>query len=289
MFGEQWGSHRTGAWTHLSHEGSPLRPFLYCCAEEFSGVKWLFPLSLVCFFMPFSFEPIGTIHSCFKDKFGVPRQPGLVPSARGTLELFAPYNRAEAWTGVEGFSHLWIQFLFHQCIRDEPGLTVRPPRLGGNQRLGVFATRSTFRPNALGLSVVALERLECVADKVTLHLRGLDLIEGTPVLDVKPYIPYVDAIPQARAGFAQAPPARQLNVSFSRVAMAQLAHWQSKWPALEALVVEVIELDPRPAYLRRRESSEGGASRSFALRLYDLDIRWQCEGVEAVVTEILPV
>ncbi len=235
--------------------------------------------------MPFSVEPIGVIHSCFKEKFGAPRQPGLAPAARGTLELFAPYNRAEAWVGVEGFSHLWIQFLFHHCLRDEPRLTVRPPRLGGNRKLGVFATRATFRPNALGLSVVALERLECVADKVTLHLQGLDLIEGTPVLDVKPYIPYVDAIPEARAGFAPQPPARRLKVSFSDDAAAQLAQWQGRWPALEALIVEVIGLDPRPAYMQR-----GGAEgRSFALRLYDLDIHWQCEAGEALVTQIRPL
>ena len=234
--------------------------------------------------MSFSFDPIGVIHSCFKDKFGVPRQPGLVAAARGQLELFPPYNRAEAWVGIEGFSHLWIHFVFHQCLRDAPSLTVRPPRLGGNQRLGVFATRATFRPIPLGLSVVALERVERVGDKVTLHLEGVDLVEGTPVLDVKPYIPYVDAIPDARAGFAREAPAQQLWVVFSENATAELHRWEQRWPGLRALIEGVIGLDPRPAYLKQRDQGK-----SFALRLYDLDIRWQCGSDNAVVTEIRPV
>ena len=233
--------------------------------------------------MSFSFEPIGVIHSCFKEKFGVPRQPGLVQSARAELELFPPYNRAEAWAGVEAYSHLWINFVFHHCIRDEPNLTVRPPRLGGNRKLGVFATRATFRPNPLGLSVVALERVESVADKITLHLRGVDLVEGTPVLDVKPYIPYVDSIPQATAGFAQTAPGREFEVVFSEEASAGLARHGRRWPELVQLIEEVISLDPRPAYFKRSERDK-----PFAVRLFDLKIRWRIEGGVAVVTAIHP-
>ena len=172
--------------------------------------------------MSYSFNPIGIIHSCFKDKFGVPRQPGLVKSARGKLELYPPYNRVEAFAGIDVYSHLWINFVFHHCIREEPNLSVRPPRLGGNQKLGVFATRATFRPNALGLSVVELERVENVADKITLHLKGIDLVDGTPVLDIKPYIPYVDSIPEATAGFAQQAPGREFDVCFSAEAEQDL-------------------------------------------------------------------
>ena len=163
----------------------------------------------------FSFEPVGVIHSCFKEKFGIPRQPGLAPDARAVLELLPPYNRAEAVRGLEGFSHVWLSFIFHACLGEPWKPTVRPPRLGGNRRLGVFATRSTHRPNPIGLSAVELEKIEAAPGRVLLHLKGVDLLDGTPVLDIKPYLPYSDNIPGALGGFAPEMPAAPFEVSFA--------------------------------------------------------------------------
>jgi tRNA-Thr(GGU) m(6)t(6)A37 methyltransferase TsaA len=150
----------------------------------------------------FSLSPIGTIHSCYGEKFGIPRQPGLVKSATATLELLPPYNSPDALRGLDGFSHLWVIFLFHQSTRNQWKATVRPPRLGGNERVGVFASRSNFRPNPIGLSVVELLTVE----GTQLHLGGGDFLDGTPVLDIKPYLPYADCIPSATGAFATRTP-----------------------------------------------------------------------------------
>lgn len=152
--------------------------------------------------MTHSVSPIGYIRSCFMEKFAIPRQPLLAPAARGTLELLPPFDQAEALEGLEQVSHVWLLFLFHQALEDKPRLKVRPPRLGGNRSLGVFATRATHRPNGIGQSVVRLEGFEAGR----LWLSGIDLLDGTPVLDIKPYAPYADAVADARNGIADAPP-----------------------------------------------------------------------------------
>ncbi len=154
--------------------------------------------------------PIGVVHSCYKTKFGIPRQPGLVTAATGVIEMLPPYNHRDAFRGLEDFSHVWITFVFHLHQRETWSPLVRPPRLGGNIKMGVFATRSTFRPNNIGLSVVRLACVDTsVPGHVLLHLVslspsaryskpdqvGLDLVDGTPVLDVKPYLPYAGAVP----------------------------------------------------------------------------------------------
>ena len=160
-------------------------------------------------------HPIGIIHSCFSEKFGIPRQPGLVPVARAILEMRPPYDRDEAVNGLETFSHLWIIFVFHANPKGKWQPTVRPPRLGGNRRLGVFATRSGFRPNPIGLSVVRLEGIRRYKNKLLLDLSGVDLLDRTPVLDIKPYLPYVDSVPDAIGGFADRRPASAVTVVFS--------------------------------------------------------------------------
>lgn len=229
--------------------------------------------------MQYTFEPVGVIHSCFKDKFGAPRQPGLVKGAHGELELFPPYDRAEAVAGLEQFSHLWITFVFHHCLDAGVRLSVRPPRLGGNKRLGVFATRATHRPNPIGLSVVALDGIRQEQGRTRLLLSGLDLVEGTPVLDIKPYLPYADAIATARAGYAQSAPAVRLAVQFSATAGQECLEYEQRWPGLKALIESVIALDPRPAY--RQDEGE----RIFGICLHDLDVRWRvvAEGVAEVI------
>lgn len=156
----------------------------------------------------FGFRQIGVVRSPYKEKFAAPRQPGLVADGVGELHLLPPYNQAEAVRGLMEFSHIWLLFVFHQTPEGGWRATVRPPRLGGNSRMGVFATRSPFRPNPIGMSLVALEGITLRGADVILRLGSLDLVDGTPVVDIKPYLPYAESLPNARAGFAQAGPRR---------------------------------------------------------------------------------
>lgn len=155
----------------------------------------------------FCFEPIATIHSPFKEKFGTPRQPGLIPAARGIFELVPPYNTPETVRALETFSHLWLLFVFDRCSDAKWHPTVRPPRLGGNARVGVFASRSNFRPNPIGQSVVQLDSVDCAEDGVKLHVSNFDLLDQTPILDIKPYVRYADSLPDAQCSYAPEPPA----------------------------------------------------------------------------------
>jgi tRNA-Thr(GGU) m(6)t(6)A37 methyltransferase TsaA len=211
----------------------------------------------------FMFDAVGIVHSPFKEKFGIPRQPGLT-NIPAVIELLPPYNVADVVKGLDAFSHIWISFVFHAIERDWKPL-VRPPRLGGNEKLGVFATRSTHRPNPIGLSVVKLEKIDIV-DGVKLHVRGADLLDGTPVLDIKPYVPYVDSIDDARAGFALEPPQR-LRVMWQPQALQQVEKISSE---LRALIEDVLGYDPRPAYQDEPERVYGmllgGANVRFRIR-----------------------
>ena len=189
-------------------------------------------------------DPIGTVRSCFGGKFGVPRQPGLCPSAWGRLVFHESYRSPEAIRGIEGFSHLWLIFGFHETAGHGWKPTVRPPRLGGNQRVGVFASRSTYRPNGLGLSLVRLEGVEIGGGEgPVLLLGGLDLVDGTPVYDVKPYLSYAEAIPDAASGFAGDDIPR-LAVEVSDEAAAD---WLLLPERARAVIREALALDPRPA------------------------------------------
>jgi tRNA-Thr(GGU) m(6)t(6)A37 methyltransferase TsaA len=235
--------------------------------------------------MTYAFEPIGVIHSCFKEKFGIPRQPGLASEATATLELFAPYNSQEALAELAGFSHIWLVFVFHQALREGWRLTVRPPRLGGNQRIGVFASRAPFRPNPIGLSAVQLEGINCQDGRCRLRLRGADLLDGTPVLDVKPYIPYADALPEAVAGYAAQPPAVQFKVVFSAAAEAQcVAYERARYPALRRLIEQILQTDPRPAYRHGQ-----GDGQCYGMRLYDFDLRWRIDDGQCRVLGLEPL
>lgn len=219
-------------------------------------------------------EPIGIIHSCFKEKFGIPRQAGLVKSATATLELLPPYNVEEALRGIEEFSHLWIVFVFHESVTEKFQPTVRPPRLGGNTRVGVFATRSPFRPNPIGMSVVELKGIH----GTTLELAGGDFLDGTPVLDVKPYIPYADSIPGAQGGFANDAPKAPNTVSFSQEAEAV---FQTLEPSQQQLINDMLRHDPRPAY------QSDDPDRVFGTRLFDFDVKWNHNGDTVTVISII--
>ncbi len=214
----------------------------------------------------FSLKPIGTIHSCYGEKFGIPRQPGLVKSATATLELLPPCNTPDALRGLDGFSHLWVIFLFHQSADHPWKATVRPPRLGGNERVGVFASRSNFRPNPIGLSVVELLGV----DGTVLRLGGGDFLDGTPVLDIKPYIPYADRIPAATGAFADDPPEPVNTVEFSESADAAIDTLENeKRPALRQLIADLLAYNPRPAY------QVNDPDRVFGTRLFDLEVQWK--------------
>lgn len=222
-------------------------------------------------------SPIGFLATPFSDRFGIPRQPQLAPHARGQLRLLPPYDRQEAVRGLDAFSHVWLTFIFHRTA-GQWSPTVRPPRLGGNVRVGVFASRSPFRPNSLGLSLVELLAIDC-SDGVLLTFGGVDLLDGTPVLDIKPYLPFVESQPAARGGFVDGPP-RQLAVDFSAQAASQLSRHEQRWPDLAALLREVLAQDPRPAYAE-------DPLRQYGLCLYDLEIKWRCTATQAIVEAIV--
>lgn len=232
--------------------------------------------------MSFQLEPIAVIHTPFREKFGTPRQPGLVPTAEGWLEFLPPFSCEEALQGLEQFSHLWLIALFHATAGSAWQPMVRPPRLGGNVRQGVFATRSPFRPNPLALSCCRLLGIERRDGKLGLRLEGVDLIDGTPILDLKPYVPYADCHPEARGGAFQEKPDSVLQVGFTSVAEAQLREQQERLPQLRALIIEVLQLDPRPAY--QAEDPQ----RTYGVSLHDLNIRWQLVSGEARVIDIQP-
>ncbi len=243
-------------------------------------------------------SPIGLITSCYKEKFGIPRQPSLVPAATAELILNKDFSE-ESVRGLEGFSHIWITFIFHETQNQGWKAMVRPPRLGGNTKVGVFASRSTFRPNPVGLSVVKLLNIEINdAGKVILHLGGCDLLDETPVLDIKPYLPYVDSIPDAKGGYAEASPEVLYDVIFTKEAENQCESAQSRLKViqnktqiiekeggwlLKKLIKQTLQLDPRPSYQKNEKSG-----RIYAMRLYDFDLKWQyCDNNKIKVIELV--
>jgi len=230
--------------------------------------------------MEFSFKPIGIIDSCFKEKFGIPRQPGLATEARAILKMFSPFDQMEAFKGLEDFSHIWIIFVFHSGMRDNWKATVRPPRLGGNRRAGVFSTRSGFRPNPIGLSAVRLEKIIREKKETHLYLSGVDLMDGTPVLDIKPYLPYADAISDASGGFASSIPEALIRVDFSPEARAFcLEKERSGYPGLMRLTEQLLIMDPRPAYYASTPQKS-----HFGMKVYDFNVLWEILEGAAYVT-----
>ncbi|SFM88984.1 tRNA-Thr(GGU) m(6)t(6)A37 methyltransferase TsaA [Marinobacter pelagius] len=215
--------------------------------------------------------PIAITRSCFQDKFGVPRQPGLTRHAHAELVIQPPYDREDAFRGLETASHLWVIFQFHEAVRAEWKPVVRPPRLGGNKKMGVFASRSPFRPNSLGLSVVRNEGLARRDGRLVLRISNHDLIEGTPILDIKPYLPFADSVPEASLGWADSPPTERLEVVFLAEAEQQLAALPSEdYPDFRALIEDVVSYDPRPSFRRGRAEA-----RIYGAHLYDVNVRFR--------------
>ena len=207
-------------------------------------------------------KPIAHVRTCYGEKFGVPRQSGLVGEAWGQLVFEPEYRQLDAIRGLDGFSHLWLVFIFHHTSHKEWKPTVRPPRLGGNQKVGVFASRSPFRPNPIGLSCLKIEKIDLLDPLAPIiHLSGVDVVDGTPVIDIKPYVPYADCLPNASEGFAQGPP-------------PPLAlHWQNDIDAnidsaTKRLIEKSLSMDPRPAY------QNDDQQREYGCLIDGLNVRW---------------
>lgn len=218
----------------------------------------------------FTIDAIAIAHTPFQQKFAIPRQAGLI-DVPAQIELLPPYNQAIAVKGLEQVSHIWLSFMFHQHLAHKPQLQVRPPRLGGNEKIGVFATRSSFRPNAMGQSVVRLESIEQQGDKLLLHVRGLDVLDGTPIVDIKPYLPYADIVQQAHNAIASEKPKKTVRVIWQAQATQQLQQLDAeKFTQMHSWISDLIAYDPRPAY----RSQSHGDKESYAMRFYHLDIHW---------------
>lgn len=222
-------------------------------------------------------HPIAHIESDFSEKFGIPRQSGLVKELRATIVFEPEYRSAEALRGIEGYSRLWLIWQFSRSVQPEGkwSPTVRPPRLGGNTRMGVFATRSPFRPNALGLSCVTLEGAELSTPRgPLLQVGGADLLDGTPIFDIKPYLPYADAFPDAAGGFADATAGYALRVVFAPELL-------QKVPAGKRVALTgVLQNDPRPSY-------QNDPGRVYGLAFAGMTVRFTVEGQTLTVTEVL--
>jgi tRNA-Thr(GGU) m(6)t(6)A37 methyltransferase TsaA len=222
-------------------------------------------------FNQINIKAVGVIHSCLKEKFGIPRQPGMALSATASLELLPPFDREEIIRGITEFSHIWIHFYFHQAVEEGWKTTLRPPRRGGKKRVGVFASRSPHRPNHLGMSVVRLVGVRREAGKLLIDLTGVDLLDGTPVVDIKPYIPYSDRISEAAEGYTEIEN-RVMEVRFTGGAERFCDRYEEKTGrALRQLIVELVGLDPRPPFQRSRR-------KEFGMLLWDVNVKWHvCE------------
>lgn len=210
-----------------------------------------------------SLKVIATLRSCYAGKFGVPRQSGLVPAAWGIVEFEPEFRRLEAVRGIEEFSHLWLITQFHLVGEEPTALTVRPPALGGNERRGVFATRSPFRPNRLTLSVVKLDRVETEGTLAPrLFVSGVDLVDGTPIFDIKPYVRYADSIADARSGFADSEPTR---------VPVQWDCAMSPPKDIRMVIEQSLALQPQPAYHRDN-------AREYATEIAGWHVKWAAAG-----------
>lgn len=225
-------------------------------------------------------KPIGIVHSPFKEKFGIPRQTGLIKSCSAEIELYKPYNNPDSFKGLDQFSDIWLIFGFHQNNNDWKPM-VRPPRLGGNKKVGVFASRSPFRPNGLGMSRVKLKEVNISNNQARLKIACPDLVDGTPIYDIKPYIHYADSNEDAVCGFAEVAPIEQLTVEFTLQAKEDLKTHNAKvYGNLELLITEVLAQDPRPAYKDNNESKR------YGFKIYDLNIVWTQKNGSAFVEQI---
>lgn len=216
-------------------------------------------------------QPVAIFHSPLPEKFGIPRQAGLAPSLAGRIVLEPPYSAPEALRGLDGFDYLWLIWEFSLNRREPAGLTVRPPRLGGNERIGVFASRSPFRPNGLGLSSVKIESVDY--ENGIICVSGADLADGTPIYDIKPYVEYADSHPGVRSGFVDKEEWEPLEVVFPEELRKGLTAGEV------SAVTELLAQDPRPRY-------QDDPERIYGMTFEGRDIRFKVDGGTATVTAI---
>lgn len=222
----------------------------------------------------FMMQTIARVHSDFSSKFGIPRQSGLVDALEATVVFEPEFRNPDALRGLEGFSHLWLVWVFDQAIRKDWSPTVRPPRLGGNTRMGVFATRSPFRPNPIALSCVKLAGVEQTAEYGTvLRIKGADLMDGTPILDIKPYIPYADSRPDALGGFASVPAGEVLEVVIPPELLERIP--ADRREALRGVLAQ----DPRPHY-------QNDPERVYGFGFAGMEVKFSVEGKQLTVRDI---
>ncbi len=220
-------------------------------------------------------DVIAHIRTDFSSKFGIPRQSGLIDALKGEIVFTEKYRDASALRGIEGYSHLWLIWQFSESVTERFSPTVKPPRLGGNRRMGVFATRSPFRPNPLGLSCVKLEGVELsTPNGPVLHVAGADLLNGTPIYDIKPYLPYVDSHPDARGGFTDGIDYARLRVDFPETLLNRIP------PEKREALIEVLAQDPRPGY------RHDGDERRYGVEFAGYDVRFTVDGDTLSVVEI---
>lgn len=230
--------------------------------------------------------PIAYIRSSYPERFGIPRQAGLVPSATATIVFPNTDLHWHSLRGIESFSHIWVIFWFHGQNFTKFRPLVRPPRLGGNKKIGVYATRSPNRPNPMGLSAVPLDHVEQTPTEILLHIHGGDFLDGTPVLDIKPYVPYADAIASATSAWADDPDPL-LPVAWSPTTSASLETVADNHrPKIRQMITDVIAQDPRPGYERGKD---GQPNQVWNMRLAGFDIFWKVEAGIATITQLLRI
>ncbi|NOH72969.1 tRNA (N6-threonylcarbamoyladenosine(37)-N6)-methyltransferase TrmO [Vibrio pectenicida] len=227
----------------------------------------------------YSVKPIGFIESPYKEKFAVPRQPNLVSAASSRVKLLGEANNPEAVRSLEQFSHLWLLFLFDQNLEAGWKPTVRPPRLGGNERVGVFASRSTFRPNGIGMSAVEMKGITKMGEQIYIELGNVDLVNNTPIIDIKPYIPYSDSIACANGGYAEEKPIT-LPINFSSEAL-HILEQRSDASIVKTVIEQVLAQDPRPAYKKNKPDTK-----EYAVNLFDLNVKFIVKNDLVTVTAI---
>ncbi len=237
----------------------------------------------------FEFEAIGIAQTPFTQRFGIPRQPGLVPEAKGILKINKHPDFQFALKRLEEFSHIWVIFVFHAHGGNKWKPTIRPPRLGGKEKVGVLSSRSPHRPNPIGLSVVELERIDYTAKGgVEIHVKGVDLLDGTPILDLKPYIPYADSVPNANSGWAHEE-IKKTPVYFEPAALEKIHEVEKNgYPDLKNLVEQLLTIDPRPGFQKRElpPDAEHSQGKDFGLLVKDYDIKWKIQDQKFVVYDL---
>lgn len=220
---------------------------------------------------------IAKIHTDFKEKFGIPRQSGIANELIGKIVFEPEYRRKEALVGIEGYSHLWLIWQFSEAIREGWSPTVRPPRLGGNKRVGVFATRSPYRPNPIGLSSVKLEKIDYTdAEAPVIYVRGADILDGTPIYDIKPYLAYTDSHPDAKSGFADDVMDYKIEVAFPDILLQKIDECERE------SLIKILEHDPRPSYKKECE-------KEYGMRFSDYEIFFSVSDGKLTVTRVKTV